>query len=122
MAALSLIIAGYGGYRQWKSVTLSKCDMFTVENALAIGETMPNYYTLSDCQAHSGVWNHYSKDVDGGVVSNTKCEVEGEINVGGFIIKGAFRKGSRYSFSWSRYSCETAEGNCCVVQGVIIGG
>lgn len=118
---LSVSIASYTGYRQWEASAMPQCDLFTVENAMAIGETMPNYYTMSDCQAHMGVWGMFSKNVDGGTNSVT-CEIEGEVSVAGVSIKGSYRKGKSYTISWSRYSCEKAEGNCCVIQGVIIGG
>lgn len=89
---------------------MPQCDLFTVENAMAIGETMPNYYTMSDCQAHMGVWGMFSKNVDGGTNSVT-CEIEGEVSVAGVSIKGSYRKGKSYTISWSRYSCEKAEGS-----------
>lgn len=52
----SICIASYTGYKQWEASAAPKCDLLTVENAMAIGETMPNYYALADCQAHTGVW------------------------------------------------------------------
>lgn len=117
----SICIASYTGYKQLETSAMPKCDLFTVENAVAIGETMPNYYALADCQAHTGVWGMFSKNVAGEVIS-VRCEIEGEVSVAGMTIKGTYRKGKSYTISWSRYSCEKAEGNCCVIQGVIIGG
>lgn len=105
-------------YNDHNTSEIATCDMLTLENALAIGDVLPNCYSKQECQSKSGVWDAYSKCINGGIITGEECKVSGELTIAGFTVKGAYEKGKKYSGSWSLYSCENKEGNCCIEQGI----
>ena len=107
-------------YNNSQSSDGDACDMLTLENALAIGEVLPNCYNQQECQSQSGVWDAYSKCMNGGIFTGVECKVSGEVSFAGITLKGAYEKGKKYSGSWSLFSCEDKPGNCCIEQGMMV--
>jgi hypothetical protein len=126
VAVAVLAISGYNVKMSMNSTTdaLSATAMLNLA-ALARGENMgngenPNGLTPEEreniCRRNGGVWNHYSKVVNGGVLTVTSTG-NGEASGAGFSFKG-LRRNRLYMIEWELRSCEREPGECCELQGV----
>lgn len=78
------------------------------------GETGATITNDEECHKKNGYWNMALVCTGSGVEKQT-CEKAGELTVWGFtLFKGSYKKGEEYKVSWSRWSCTTSTGNCCL--------